>query len=181
MATIFTGAAMLLGVAGLRRSWASRGAAHPLWLLAGWAAIIASVVIAAWGWGGEIGIPAALTVVSVVALGFVAANVQWRAARQARVRTASPVDPSDRPSRIWRGIVRTILAGPLAGAASVGVGVALATRLPLGEADRIAIGGLTIPLLWAGGMAWTLADDRIFRAFAVLVLVAAVSYSIAFI
>ena len=90
------------------------------------------------------------------------------------------IDPSDRKSRVWRGVVRTLLAGPLSGLAAIGVGVALAVRLPLQEVDRVAIGGLAVPVIWAAGMAWTLADDKIIRAGLVLIVVSAICYAIAF-
>jgi hypothetical protein len=37
-----------------------------------------------------------------------------------------------------------------------------------------------VPFLWAAGMAWTLSDDRILRAFAVLSGVAVVTLGAAF-
>ena len=42
------------------------------------------------------------------------------------------------------------------------------TEIIGGEQTRIVTGGLMIPVLWGGAMAWTLADDKILRATAVL-------------
>ena len=48
------------------------------------------------------------------------------------------------------------------------------------EADRIMIGGILVPVLWGAGMAWTLCDAKLIRAFFVLVGVSAVAYAAAF-
>jgi hypothetical protein len=49
------------------------------------------------------------------------------------------------------------------------VGIAWATWVPGEPQTRLLIGGLLVPVLWGGAMAWTLADDRILRATFVLV------------
>lgn len=46
--------------------------------------------------------------------------------------------------------------------------------------SRMVIGGLMVPFLWAGGMAWTLSDDRILRATAVLTGVSVLTLGAAF-
>ena len=148
--------------------------------MAGWGLLVLAVAAFAFAIGGETGIPFAITILSVVALGFVLANREVRPRKEGREREAV-IDPSDRKSRWWRGVLRVILAGPLSGAAAILVGVALAKQLPLSDVDAIAIGGLTVPLLWAGGMAWTLSDDKILRALAALLIVASLSYAAAFV
>lgn len=168
------------GIAALREAWNKRNQWSP-WLLAGgWAAFALAVLLFAFWKGWEVGVPYALAVLSIVALAAVAGHAQWREVRNGPSRAAA-TDPSDRPSRFWRGAVRVLLAGPLSGFAAIGFGVALAKGLPLAEADRIAIGGLAVPILWAGGMVWTLADDRILRALAVLIASIAAAYTAAFI
>jgi hypothetical protein len=47
-------------------------------------------------------------------------------------------------------------------------------------ADRAVIGGLIVPILWGGGMAWTLCDPRLVRATIILLSVSALGYGIAF-
>lgn len=168
------------GIAALRHAWDKRTRWSPWLLCGGWAACALAVALCAVWLGGEVGVPFGITLFSIVALAVVATHVRWREVRSGPSR-ASAADPSDRPRRLWRGLIRVLLAGPLSGLAAVGVGVALAKGLPLGEADRIAIGGLTVPLLWAGGMVWTLADDRILRALAVLILSSVAAYTAAFI
>lgn len=171
--------AALAGLTSLRVAW-GRASEARLWLiLGGWALLAAAVIACALAIGGETGIPLALIGIPIAALGFVLANREVRPRKEARQR-GEVVDPSDRRSRWWRGALRVILAGPLSGAAAILVGVALAKQLPLSDVDAIAIGGLAVPLLWAGGMAWTLSDDRILRALALLVLVAGISFAFAF-
>ena len=169
----------LVGLVSLRRAWQRDVAMKALWMVGGWLLLALSLLCFSLWLGGEVGIPVALVFVSTAALCLVATNVKWREARGPRRRTGV-IDPSDRKSRVWRGVVRTLLAGPLSGLAAIGVGVALAARLPLQEIDRVAMGGLAVPLIWAGGMAWTLADDKIIRASLVLIAVSAISYAIAF-
>lgn len=168
------------GIAALRQSWDKRTRWTPWLIGGGWTACAIAVLTCGTWLGGEVGIPFGIALFSVVALAVVASHVRWREVRAGPSR-ASATDPSDRPSRIWRGVIRVLLAGPLSGIAAVGFGVALAKGLPVDEADRIAIGGLTVPILWASGMVWTLADDRILRALAVLIVSIAVAYTAAFI
>lgn len=170
---------LLAGIGSLRLAWAGPAARRP-WLIAGgWLLLGGALLAFAAAIGGETGIPFAIAMFCVAALGFVLANREVRPRKEGREREAV-IDPSDRRRRWWRGALRVILAGPLAGAAATLVGVALAKQLPLSDVDAIAIGGLTVPLLWAGGMAWTLADDRILRALAALLIVSGVSYAVAF-
>jgi hypothetical protein len=72
-----------------------------------------------------------------------------------------------------------LLAGPIGGIAAIGVAVAWTVWLPADPQTRIVTGGLLAPVLWGAGMAWTLSDDRILRATAVLVGVTIVTFSAA--
>ncbi|MEM5518098.1 hypothetical protein WNY37_14160 [Henriciella sp. AS95] len=171
--------AALAGIGSLRLAWSGAATRRPWLILSGWALLALALLAFAFAIGGETGIPVAVCLISVAGLGFVVANREVRPRKEARPR-GEVIDPSDRASRWWRGAFRVLLAGPLAGTASILVGVALARQLPLSDVDAIAIGGLAVPLLWAGGMAWTLSDDRILRAFGVLVAVSAVSFALAF-
>ncbi|MGH6996924.1 MAG: hypothetical protein ACREEO_01970, partial [Phenylobacterium sp.] len=58
-----------------------------------------------------------------------------------------------------------------------GVGLAYTVWMPGEPQTRMVIGGLLVPFLWAGGMAWTLSDNKILRATAVLVGVTVVTFS----
>ena len=180
IATVAGIGSLLGGLGSLRLAWSRPAGRRPLLIVAGWGLLVLAVAAFAFAIGGETGIPFAITILSVVALGFVLANREVRPRKEGREREAV-IDPSDRKSRWWRGVLRVILAGPLSGAAAILVGVALAKQLPLSDVDAIAIGGLTVPLLWAGGMAWTLSDDKILRARAALLIVASLSYAAAFV
>lgn len=171
-------ALIVAGAFALRTAWAGETPLRP-WLIAGgWLAFIGGTLAMAWGMGAEVGPPAACLVLSLAGLSLVALNLERRASRQSRTRT--PINPSQRPNRLWRGAIRIVLAGPLSGAAALLTGIALAKHLPMQDVDAIAVGGLTAPLLWAAGMAWTLSDDRILRALAVLSAVTAAGYAFSF-
>ena len=60
------------------------------------------------------------------------------------------------------------------------MGVAFAVAMPMPETDKMLIGGLMVPVLWGGGMAWTLSDSKLFRATAILLIICAAGYTIAF-
>ena len=62
--------------------------------------------------------------------------------------------------------------------AAIAVGIAYAVWIPGAPQTRLVIGGLLVPVLWGGAMAWTLADNRILRATAVLVGVALVGFGL---
>jgi hypothetical protein len=53
--------------------------------------------------------------------------------------------------------------------AAIAVGICYAVWIPGEPQTRLLIGGLIVPVAWGGAMAWTLADNRIVRAAAVLV------------
>ncbi len=120
-----------------------------------------------------------LAVGSTAILAFVATGVERRTARKKAARELAP-EPSDRRRVAWRGWLRGFLAGPLAGVAALGCGLAVAICAPGQIQTRMVIGGLIVPFLWAGGMAWTLSDDKILRAFAVLASVATLTLGAAF-
>ncbi len=175
-------AAALFVVAGagaawlLRVSWRTYGPVHPWLILAGWAAIAGAVAMAILLQGAA-GLFAAATLISIGALIVVAAGTQIRAARIREPREAA-LEPSERPSRAWRGWVRGILAGPLGGIAAMGAGLAITVYSPGETQTRLVIGGLLVPVFWAGCMAWTLSDNRLLRATAVLSGLAVVSFSL---
>lgn len=164
----------------LKRAWASRAASRPVLILSGWA--ILAVVVAAGipALGAARGIFIGLTAACFAALAFVATGMEIRPARAALDKASIALEPSDRPSRIWRGVLRFLLAGPIGGLAAVGVGVMWTVWLPADPQTRIVTGGLIAPVVWGGLMAWTLSDDRIIRATAVLLGVAIVTFGAAF-
>lgn len=180
--TSLTALALLAGGAGaawlLRRAWSDRTAARPRWIAAGWATVAAVSIIPAFILGGARGPFIAWTLISVAALAVVAQGVQIKVARERAERSLAP-EPSDRVSRAGRGWLRALLAGPLGMIAAMGVAIAFAAFCPGAAQTRLVIGGLMVPVLWGGAMAWTLADDKILRATAVLSGVTLVTFTAA--
>ena len=162
----------------LRRAWGERTVSRPWWIIAGWAVVAALVVLGGLTLGSGRGPFIAFTLVSVAALGLVIAKVQVRQAKVRSDKSLAP-EPSDRASKAWRGWLRALLAGPLGMVAAMGVAIAFAAFCPGAAQTRLVIGGLLVPVLWGGAMAWTLADDKILRALAVLVGVSVVTFTAA--
>lgn len=168
-----------VGLWALRRSWMTRRAAGPGLVLAGWFGIASGIAAFVHGYGGEVGTTYALLALSVIAYVAVMFTIELREARRRGVREAA-LDPEDRPTNWPRAIAKSLLAVVLAGIAAIGLGVAFAVAMPLPAPDRIVIGGLLVPLLWGGGMAWTLSDAKLLRATLLLLVVSAAGYGIAF-
>lgn len=163
----------------LRQAWTRNSPSRP-WLISGaWALL--GVVLAAGGFllGGARGPAIVLALGSTAALALVASGVEFRNAKKKAPRELA-LEPSERRRIAWRGWLRGFLAGPLAGIAALGCGLAVAICAPGAIQSRMVIGGLMVPFLWAGGMAWTLSDDKILRATAVLTGVSVVTLGAAF-
>lgn len=169
----------LAGAALLKGAWDGPSPRRPWLILGGWSLMALAIGVSAPLMGPARGPAAVLAVGSTAILAFVAAGVERRSARKKAARELAP-EPSDRRRVAWRGWLRGFLAGPLAGVAALGCGLAVAICAPGQVQSRMVIGGLIVPFLWAGGMAWTLSDDKILRAFAVLASVAILTLGAAF-
>lgn len=151
----------------LRRSWQDRQQRSGL-VVGGWLLIAAAVILPAWFLGPARG--------PFVALAIVAANYTVRQAKTRAARESLAPEPSDRATTKWRETLRWLLAGPIGMIAAMGVGIAYAALVPGEQQTRLVVGGLIVPVAWGACMAWTLADNRILRATAVLTGVALVSF-----
>ncbi|MBN8913403.1 MAG: hypothetical protein J0H65_15365 [Rhizobiales bacterium] len=173
------GLLMVAGVVMLRERWLARGTDGLAFLIGGWLAVLAAVYLFAETWGAEMGTTYALGAISLAAYTVVAATFERRESKRREPREAA-VDPEERPTNWKRGTGKALLAIVLAGVASIGIGVAIAVQAPWPPQDRAVIGGLLVPILWGGGMAWTLCDPRLVRATLILLAVSALGYGIAF-
>lgn len=127
---------------------------------------------------GETATAYTLLILSLVAYATIAVGAELRS-RTARLPSVA-LEPEQRRTNWPRAIAKSLLAIVLAGIAAIGIGVAFAVAMPLGTHDRIIIGGLLVPVLWGGGMAWTLADAKLLRATLILAAVSLTTYAIAF-
>lgn len=164
----------LAGVAGgaggavlLRRAWADRARDRATLVGAGWMVLVSTLLLSAWTAGAVKGAAVAIAGMGLGALAIVAQGRVVRTARAAR-DTLAP-EPLEGPSRAWRGVLKFLLAGPLGMTAAMGIAFCYATWAPGDPRTRIIVGGLLMPLGWALAMTWTLADQRLLRALAVLV------------
>ncbi len=110
----------------------------------------------------------------------VSSRIEWRTSAAARATTSLAAEPEERPTNWRRAAAKATLAIVLAGFAAFGIGEAFAIAMPMSPPDRIVIGGLLVPVLWGGGMAWTLADARLLRATIALIIIASITFAIAF-
>ena len=164
---------LLLIVAGicgallLRQAWKDASPLRPWLTAAGWIVITAAVAVAT-DIDGLRGSFLAAIFLSIGAMMVIATGWQVRPTRAAR---EGVLDPERRHTILWRAAVRFLLAGPLGFVAASGAGIAYAVFTPGDMQTRIVLGGLLVPAVWAGCMAWTLADDRLLRSTAVISLV----------
>jgi hypothetical protein len=180
LAYVLAAALLTAGVSLLYRSWKTRRRSGPNLTIAGWAVIAAGVVAFSMIDGGEVGTTYALLALSLAGYAIIAATMEFRTSRARNARDVVAEEPEQRPANWPRAVFKAFLAIVFAGIAAIGVGVAFAVAMPLQIHDRIVIGGLLVPILWGGGMAWTLADAKLLRATIFLLLVSAIGYGIAF-
>lgn len=166
------------GVLTLRWSWLSRGSRRIV-TLAGWLVITAGIGILVHSMGAEVGITYGLLLLGIAGYAAVLLTIELRG-RKSRAGLTAALEPEDRRINWSRTVAKSLLAIVLAGIAAIGVGVAFAVAMPLETHDRVVIGGLLVPILWGGGMAWTLADAKLLRATIILMIVSAIGYGIAF-
>ena len=169
----------LAGAVLLKRAWDGPSPNRPWLILGGWGLLVVAIAASVPLLGAARGPSVVLAIGSTAVLVLVAAGVERRNAKKKAARELAP-EPSDRRRVAWRGWLRGFLAGPLAGIAALGSGLAVAICAPGQIQTRMVIGGLMVPFLWAGGMAWTLSDDKILRAFGVLAGVSVLTLGAAF-
>lgn len=169
----------LAGALLLRQAWRKVTPRRPWLIVGGWGLLALALALGVVLLGAARGPAIVLALASTVALILVATGVELRDAKRKAPRELA-LEPSERRRVVWRGWLRGFLAGPLAGVAALGCGLAVAICAPGQVQSRMVIGGLMVPFLWAGGMAWTLSDDKILRAFAVLSGVAVATLGAAF-
>jgi len=163
-------ALQLLALAGLSRARGS--AAWRGWVALGLLFFAASLAVFISALGTGLGLSWALTAVSLAAyLRFLRLLLVAPSLGVARGKApAAATAPA--PTRPGALVLRLLAAGPLYLLASLGIGLVLATRLPWAEVNRLMLGGLLVPALWALGALHATADTRLVRIAAAPVLVA---------
>lgn len=182
MTPLATAAGLLLlagGVAMLRLSWLGKRPKNLAFLLAGWLSVGVGLWMFVRAWDVEVGTAYALIALALIAYAVIALGREVRQPKLQRARELA-LEPEERPTNWPRAVSKALLSIVLAGIAAIGVGVAFAVAMPLATHDRIVVGGLLVPILWGGGMAWTLSDARLLRAALLLALISALGYGIAF-
>ncbi|WP_139810110.1 hypothetical protein [Sphingomonas azotifigens] len=164
----------------LRKAWRSKTTKAP-WRAAGLGLAALVLLVPAGLLGPARGPFAALALFSAAALVVVASGRTRRSAKAARPgRDDGPApEPAERASAPWRGLLRWLLAGPIGMVAAMAVGVCYTVWGAGAVQTRLVAGGLLVPIVWGGAMAWTLADDKVLRAAAVLIGTALLGFGLA--
>lgn len=181
--TLIAALAMLLTGAGggflLKAAWRCRTARRPWLIVAGWGLLAVATILPAFSLGSARGPFIALTMLPIGAFLIVLVGMELRQSRNRKTRETA-LEPSDRPSSAWRGWLRVLLAGPIGMFAALGIAITYTVWVPGAPQTRLIIGGLLVPILWGGAMAWTLSDDKIIRAAALLVGISLATFTGAF-
>jgi hypothetical protein len=164
----------------LRRAWRDRARDRPLLIAAGWGLFALATALGMAVVGPVPGFVEAVALGSVGAIAIVWAGATRKAPRAPRDRASLAPEPLDGPSRAWRGVLKALLCGPLGMTAAMGVAFAYAVWAPGAVQTRLLIAALLVPGLWGLAMTWTLADQRLIRALAVLVGTSVVGFGLAF-
>lgn len=155
------------GIALIWSAWRERGNALRVGgAIALWAA---STALWIFRFGAEIGIPLALESAALVGFAFILSRMEWRNARPPKDREA-PAPPVSRYRRL-RGAAKFLIAGPIGMFAAMGIAFVVAIGAPLAEQTRLILGGLIVPSLWAAFIGWTVAERRLIRPAAVLLVI----------
>jgi hypothetical protein len=149
-------------------------------LIAGaWALLLlAAALLAPWA-GGDRGVAIETLLAAVAATAFIVVSGRWTSPKGKKAKpiraTAGGVDPALGPaSSPMRTVAAVLLALPVSLAASIAVGLVLATWTPGSQADRLVTAAFGAPLVLAGAMVWTCADRRLLRTTGLLVAVTAI-------
>lgn len=151
--------------------YARRGSKPILLFPAGLALLAGSVSIFIAAFGVSLGVSWALLTVSAAAYALFLPRLLSAAAiglpitrqRAARVKAA-------RGGKLGLA-ARLFAAGPLYLIAALAVGAVLATKLSWSEVNRLMMGGLVIPALWAAGALHATADLNLWRVLGLPVLI----------
>lgn len=177
MISVFFGPALafiltIVGVLALRYAWAD-SARGRLPVFAGWSMLV--LALPGWTAVAALDKAVALTMLapSLVAFPVIAAGVEYKRAGPPRRPRRDAAELTAEFGRTRRLVSRTILAGPVAALAASALGMAVCLRAPMGEADRLILGGFLVPLAWAVFAGWALADTRVGRVLTILGLVTA--------
>lgn len=175
-------AVLLAGAAGgalLKAAWQRRTVRRPWLMAAGWSLLVFAAILPAFWLGSARGPFIALALLPVGAFLIVLFSLELRQGRTRKARETA-LEPSDRPSSAWRGWLRVLLAGPIGMFAALGIAITYTVWVPGAPQTRLIIGGLLVPILWGSAMAWTLSDDKIIRAAALLVGISLATFTGAF-
>ncbi|WP_288486027.1 hypothetical protein [uncultured Novosphingobium sp.] len=152
---------MALAVALLRLGWKVNGHCGNIRVASGWIVLLVALFLLAAALGTLVGLTVATLAFGLCGYGAVILNSERRPLRKTPERISSQDTTPQRRGHGWgRGsaaILLTMGAAIAVGAAAAGLPICL-------PVNRVTIGGLVLPLVWAGLIIWVLSDMRLRRA-----------------
>lgn len=143
-------------VLALRGAWRGKSVASRMLALAGWMALIFSVLLWQQVYGIEFAVSYALAWFSLCAFVAVLLNRQYSAPRAA-AELSLVTSGTTSASHKW---LTFLAAGPLGLCASVPLTLAMARLLPVTMTSQMAIAAIAFPILWALAAYWVSARDN---------------------
>jgi hypothetical protein len=167
--------ALALSLGGIALAWSAwRQRGNALRLVGAAALWTGSTTLWILRFGAEIGIPLALETAALTGFAFILSRMERREARPPKDRNV-PALPVSRHRRV-RGAAKFLIAGPIGMFAAMGIAFVVAIGAPLAEQTRLILGGLIVPSLWAAFIGWTVADRRLVRPAATLLVIGAAGF-----
>jgi len=169
--------AQIVGLLAWSRARGSKWPAPLFWT--GLAMLLTSLALPLTTMSTALALSWALLMVSIAAYG----TILPRLCSMPRIGKESPRarDRAARPVTTLNGAVlavRLTAAGPLYLLASMAVGCLLATRTPWLDVNRLMLGGLVVPVVWAAGALHATADLQLWRVVLLPVLLTLVFFGL---
>lgn len=144
----------------LRSGWRVDTRSGRYRVVSGWVVVMLALILLGSIVGTVIGLTIATLVFGLCGYCAVVLNSERRQVRATRGRKVSQDDEQGRGSGWGRGGAAFLLAM----LAAIASGSAIA-GLPIGPAvDRVTIGGIVLPVIWAAFIVWVLSETRLRRA-----------------
>ena len=121
--------------------------------------LVLLIAIGIWAPATQVALPlvAGLMMVGVLAWLLGRAMLESRALAY---RPARPPKAGDPPQSVGRAILKTVSTGPISLILAMAIVLPLGLFAPLPAGDRLMLGGLALPLVWAGLALWAQATAR---------------------
>lgn len=157
----------VVGVVLLRLGWRRPEPTGRTCVAAGWASLLAAILLWSRASGWEFGSSFALLAIAVIAWLVIAFEAERRPEKGANGKAIGNDLAATSTGHKWGTF---LVAGPLGACVSLSITVLATQWLPLDMAARLVWAACLYPLVWAGLMVWVCTDIRLGRAALALLL-----------